>query len=350
MNFVSFDIWEMCKDVFGYFRKKKGINRTGETTLLKRYQLAKLKLVPEELQSLMAQISSERQFAFFWKDGSQIYPLDIESIYMRLTESRSIRAEIVATLFNVLRSIRNDEVLINIDLTSICNDKTDSGFSLDSWEYCLPKYELEMSSSTSVATHQRPFPRNGIPHEFIEAWTVMNAIGKRILYETYLSPYRIVLSYFNGKSMTITCRKTSKYQIIPIIHTPIVEKDPNERYVFYGSQDHEPSSETHPHWIIHNQLMHMFPGESSAIIHCHPIILLRWLDTKKDHSLYLTNDKILDHQLFGSDALGNDLSSGLIDKRSAIVLGHGVWTIGRTFSHAYDKFLSLMTDIKSYLG
>jgi len=286
-----------------------------------------------------------RTFGLYFNNGYQIWPVKLHE-YIKLVgkESKSKSDELYFTMFKLIEAFKNDTDLKNIDAELLTKSRRFPKQILSKMTGTLPSQELSTYKGRQKAIHLGNYPKKGIHPNFIQSWIEMREICKKLLCEYHQSPYRIVLSYFFNGKMTITSRKTSKLNLIPYLNTPIVTGLESLPGKYYGFEDEEnsPSTETPTHWVIHNELIHKYDDESSAIIHCHPQNLLTLLGSENRPLSMFNENSILDYEVSGTIELGSNLSKVLETNRYAILKDHGVWTIGNNFGDAYNNLLNLL--------
>ncbi len=303
------------------------------------------------LEELLETKEQDRIFGLFSNEAFEICPITVRQIIETCVgRGTSCNSETIICIRRIIDLLEKDKNLKNIDYSLVADNRLALKNLETSWRPCLPERDRYISLQYPKLSYKSPMPPTGIPQDILQAWIDMATIAKKMLRQTFLSPYRLVLSYSNQDYMTITSTLVSKENIIPYSHTPVIERKVFEPSYYYGKEAHSPSSETVPHLNIHQYFEQKYEGAASAVIHCHPAVVLTWLKLDVKHTELLPEDGILDYIKFGTKELGEKLAETLCSKRSAIVRKHGVWTAGRTFDIAYLNFIKLIADIGRLTG
>jgi ribulose-5-phosphate 4-epimerase/fuculose-1-phosphate aldolase len=290
----------------------------------------------------------DRKFGLYFEDGQQIWPVTVKEFAEYVLENSNDKArDLCLSIYNLIDVLNENPDLKNVDANLLSTEFIFPEKLLARKEKGLSNEDdLDLESTTPLYYLGTITPKV-LDVKIVQAWVEMRDICDKMLRKIYQSTYDIILSYYNGKKMTITSHRTSKSNLIPYFNTPIVENIQPEPGSYYGFPETPPSSETRPHWLIHTSISKLNKNNSNALIHCHPQYLRQLYNTTKINKL--SKDVILPFITPGTKELGVSLAKVLAKNRSAIIEDHGVWTFGVTFEEAYEKLLELMDNVEQIL-
>lgn len=209
--------------------------------------------------------------------------------------------------------------------------------------------------------HLGIFPANLEGVDLSEVSEVMKKIrnyGKDVIQSgVNPSPKDIVISFWKPSIiswMVITATDSDKNDLLLPSETPFIIRRDLKLY-YFGDQMRFPSSETIPHWYIHEKLSDRVDDEYNWILHIHSEPINKLATECKDKNILDLpgNLKIptVEPVEYGTMELGMEIVSVMLDNnaRAATVKHHGQWFVGHQFSNVLNTALRCHTAAKQLI-